>query len=105
MCFLCYDYTNPAKEEEIIAWLGFEPYKITYSSDHFDRLYELAEELIKLDKAYVCQCSRESCQNFHMLDPPLTNLQEKKLTSNVAGLTTEALATLALIENNLSKNP
>jgi glutaminyl-tRNA synthetase len=42
---------HPAKEEEIfftsireiIAWLGFEPYKITYSSDHFDRLYELAE--------------------------------------------------------------
>jgi len=58
VCFR-YDDTNPAKEEEIfftsireiIAWLGFEPYKITYSSDHFDRLYELAEELIELDKA------------------------------------------------------
>ena len=103
--FLRYDVSNPAGEEEIfftsikeiIAWLGFESYKITYSSNHFDRLYELAEELIKLDRAYVCHCSRESCQNFHMLDPPLTNLQEKKLTSNVAGLTTEALATLAHI--------
>ncbi|OCL01609.1 glutaminyl-tRNA synthetase [Glonium stellatum] len=67
VCFLRYDDTNPAKEEEIyftsireiIEWLGFEPYKITYSSDHFDRLYELAEELIKIDKAYVCHCSRE----------------------------------------------
>jgi len=69
VCFLRYDDTNPAKDEifftsirEIIAWLGFEPYKITYGRDHFDRLYELAEEFIKLDKAYVSHCSRESCQ-------------------------------------------
>ncbi|KAF2502380.1 glutaminyl-tRNA synthetase [Lophium mytilinum] len=67
VCFLRYDDTNPAKEDEIyftsireiIQWLGFEPYKITYSSDHFDRLYQLAEELIRRDKAYVCHCSRE----------------------------------------------
>lgn len=64
-CFLRYDDTNPEKEEEryftsildIIKWLGFEPYQITNSSDHFDRLYELAEELVKRDKAYVCHCS------------------------------------------------
>lgn len=113
VCFFRYDDTNPAKKEEIfftsireiIAWLGFEPYKITYSRDHFDRLYELAEELIKFDKAYVCHRLRESCQNFHILDRLLTNLQEKKLTSNVAGLTTEAFGTLAHIENDLSKNP
>lgn len=67
VCFLRYDDTNPEKEEEkyftsildIIKWLGFEPYQITYSSDNFDRLYELAEELIKRDGAYVCHCSRE----------------------------------------------
>jgi glutaminyl-tRNA synthetase len=67
VCFLRYDDTNPAKEDEIfftsileiIEWLGFKPYKITYSSDHFDRLYELAEELIRRDKAYVCHCSRK----------------------------------------------
>ena len=28
-------------------WLGHEPTKITYSSDYFDRLYELAIQLIK----------------------------------------------------------
>lgn len=67
VCFLRYDDTNPAKEDEIfftsildiVKWLGFEPYKVTYSSDHFDRLYELAEELIRRDKAYVCHCSSE----------------------------------------------
>jgi glutaminyl-tRNA synthetase len=67
VCFLRYDDTNPEKEEEkyftsildIIKWLGFEPFKITYSSDNFDRLYELAEELIRKDGAYVCHCSSE----------------------------------------------
>ena len=66
-CYLRYDDTNPEKEEEkyftsildIIKWLGFEPWKVTYSSDNFDKLYELAEELIKKDGAYVCHCSRE----------------------------------------------
>lgn len=66
VCYLRYDDTNPEKEEEkyftsildIIKWLGFEPWKITHSSDSFDRLYELAEELIRRDGAYVCHCSR-----------------------------------------------
>lgn len=65
ICFLRFDDTNPEKEEEIfftsikemIRWLGFEPYKITHSSDYFDTLYELAEELVKRDKAYVCHCT------------------------------------------------
>jgi glutaminyl-tRNA synthetase len=68
VCYLRYDDTNPEKEEEkyftsildIIKWLGFEPFKITYSSDNFDKLYELAEELIRKDGAYVCHCSRKS---------------------------------------------
>ncbi|KAK4457805.1 tRNA synthetases class I, catalytic domain-containing protein [Cladorrhinum samala] len=66
-CYLRFDDTNPEAEEEIyftaieemVRWLGFEPYKITYSSDHFDRLYQLAEKLIELDKAYVCSCEEE----------------------------------------------
>ncbi|KAK2614610.1 hypothetical protein N8I77_001419 [Diaporthe amygdali] len=63
-CYLRYDDTNPEAEEEIyftaildtIKWLGFKPYKITYSSDNFQKLYDLAEKLIGLDKAYVCHC-------------------------------------------------
>ncbi|KAJ7638989.1 tRNA synthetases class I, catalytic domain-containing protein [Roridomyces roridus] len=66
-CYLRYDDTNPEKEEaqyfesilEMVRWLGFEPWKITYSSDYFQQLYELAVELIKRDKAYVCHCSQE----------------------------------------------
>jgi glutamyl/glutaminyl-tRNA synthetase len=41
----------------MVKWLGFEPYKITYSSDNFDKLYELAEDLINRDGAYVCHCT------------------------------------------------
>jgi glutaminyl-tRNA synthetase len=66
-CYLRYDDTNPEKEEaqyfesilEMVRWLGFEPWKITYSSDYFQQLYDLAVELIKRDKAYVCHCTRE----------------------------------------------
>ena len=65
ICYLRYDDTNPEKEEEkyftaildMIEWLGFKPYQVTYSSDNFDKLYELAEDLIKRDGAYVCHCS------------------------------------------------
>ncbi|CAN6609187.1 hypothetical protein TRVA0_004S00826 [Trichomonascus vanleenenianus] len=67
ICYLRYDDTNPEAEEEqyftaireIIEWLGFEPYKITHSSDYFDELYELAEKLIKKGLAYVCFCTAE----------------------------------------------
>ncbi|KAI9732278.1 MAG: Glutaminyl-tRNA synthetase [Claussenomyces sp. TS43310] len=65
VCYLRFDDTNPEAEEEVyftaikemVKWLGFTPYKITYSSDNFAKLYELAEELIRRGKAYVCHCS------------------------------------------------
>lgn len=67
VCYLRYDDTNPEAEEEqfftsireTVEWLGFKPYKITYSSDYFDQLYELAERLINKGKAYVCFCTAD----------------------------------------------
>lgn len=61
-CYLRYDDTNPEKEcqeyidaiKDTVVWLGYQPWKTTYSSDYFDELYELAIELIKRGKAYVC---------------------------------------------------
>lgn len=98
-CNLRFDDTNPAKEEEkyftsikeMVAWLGFKPHTITYSSDVFDELYRLAEELIKKDKAYMCYCSaqevlarrggkkgdagpRTVCEHWHQ--PPEKSLEE-----------------------------
>jgi glutaminyl-tRNA synthetase len=71
-CYLRYDDTNPDKEEgryfesilEVVRWLGYHPWKITYSSDYFDKLHELAVELIKRDKAYVCHCTSGSLDKF-----------------------------------------
>lgn len=40
-----------------MACLGFTPHAVTYSSDNFQKLYDLAEKLITLEKAYVCHCS------------------------------------------------
>ncbi|KAI8873556.1 glutaminyl-tRNA synthetase [Ramicandelaber brevisporus] len=67
LCYLRYDDTNPEAEKDeyfesilhTIEWLGFEPWKITYSSDNFAQLYEYAHTLINKGKAYVCTCSKE----------------------------------------------
>lgn len=67
VCYLRFDDTNPEAEapeyfesiKRMASWLGFEPWKITYSSDYFDKLYDLAEVLIKNGKAYVCHCTAE----------------------------------------------
>lgn len=54
LTYLRFDDTNPyAEEQEYIdniidnvKWLGYTPFKITYSSDYFDQLYAYAEQLI-----------------------------------------------------------
>lgn len=66
-CYLRFDDTNPETEDvrfsnsiqEIVKWLGFTPYKVTWSSDYFDELYALAEKLILAGGAYVCFCTPE----------------------------------------------
>ncbi|MBF0387424.1 MAG: glutamine--tRNA ligase/YqeY domain fusion protein [Candidatus Omnitrophica bacterium] len=80
-CNLRMDDTNPAKEEVeyvdsitgdvnwlIAGWadhcLGLKDGAPFFASDYFDRLYELAEELIKKDKAYVCDLSAEDTDAF-----------------------------------------
>ncbi|BEI91904.1 uncharacterized protein CcaverHIS019_0407240 [Cutaneotrichosporon cavernicola] len=65
--YLRYDDTNPEAEEgkyfqsilETVRWLGFEPWKVTYSSDNFDKLYALALDLTKRGGAYICFCDAE----------------------------------------------
>ncbi len=61
-CNLRFDDTNPVKEDveyidsirEDIHWLGFDwGDREYYASDYFQKLYDLAERLIKEGKAYV----------------------------------------------------
>ena len=68
LCNLRFDDTNPLKEEveyvdnikADVRWLGFDwEDREYYASDYFDRLYELAEELIAKGKAYVDELSAD----------------------------------------------
>ncbi|OQS05234.1 glutaminyl-tRNA synthetase [Thraustotheca clavata] len=70
-----YDDTNPeAESQEYIQairanvdWLGWKPWKTTYSSEYFDQLYDFAIQLIKKGRAYVCYQSKaeiEACRTI-----------------------------------------
>jgi len=69
-CYLRFDDTNPEKEDleyfnsiiDNAKWMGWEPWKVTYSSAYFPQLYDLAVELIKRGKAYVCHETKEQMQ-------------------------------------------
>ena len=61
-CNLRMDDTNPTKEdveyvesiERDVAWLGFHWHgEVLFAADYFEQMYEYAERLITLDKAYV----------------------------------------------------
>jgi len=73
--FFRYDDTNPEAESteyitslaEDVAWLGWKPNPTTFSSDYFQVLYDLAIDLIKKDKAYVCHQTKaeiEACREI-----------------------------------------
>lgn len=73
ICNLRFDDTNPSKEDvayvdsikEDVQWLGFDwGAKVHYASDYFDKLYELAVELIKLGKAFVCELSPDEMREY-----------------------------------------
>ena len=66
VCHLRFDDTNPSKEDieyieaikEDVRWLGYDwGEHLYYASDYFDQLYEYAIQLIKCQKAYVCDLS------------------------------------------------
>lgn len=72
-CNMRFDDTNPLTEEteyvdsikEDVRWLGFDwDDREFYASDYFERLYQCAIELIKLDKAYVCQLKPEEVSEY-----------------------------------------
>ena len=66
-CNLRFDDTNPTKEETAfvegiqrdIEWLGYHWDKLYFASDFFDRLYEIARDMIRRGLAYVDDQSPE----------------------------------------------
>ncbi|MFO0612921.1 MAG: glutamine--tRNA ligase/YqeY domain fusion protein [Polyangiaceae bacterium] len=67
-CFLRFDDTNPATEDELfirsiqedVKWLGFDwgP-NLRFASEYFDACFEGAERLIDLGLAYVCDLTSD----------------------------------------------
>ncbi len=73
VCHLRFDDTDPEKEsvefvESIktdVRWLGFDwGDQEYYASDYFEQLYEFAVQLIKTDKAYVCDLSADQMREY-----------------------------------------
>ena len=67
-CNLRFDDTNPLKEEqeyidsiiEDVRWLGFDwEDRLCFASAYFQEMYDLAVQLIKAGKAYVCDLTAE----------------------------------------------
>jgi glutaminyl-tRNA synthetase len=68
LCNLRFDDTNPSKEEveyvdsiqEDVRWLGFDwGDRMYYASDYFPQLFEYAQQLIRMGKAYVCDLTAQ----------------------------------------------
>ena len=72
-CNLRFDDTNPEKEEdeyvhaiiEDVRWLGFQwDGEIRYASNYFDQLYTWAQQLIREEKAFVCELNAELMREY-----------------------------------------
>ncbi|KAJ0820487.1 putative glutamine--tRNA ligase [Helianthus annuus] len=117
-CYLRYDDTNPEAEkkeyidhiEEIVSWMGWKPFKITYTSDYFQQLYDLAVELIRRGHAYVDHQTgdeikeyREKKMNSPWRDRPIS--ESLKLFNDMKnGLIEEGKATLRMKQDMQSDN-
>lgn len=72
-CHLRFDDTNPSKEEEEyvesikedVRWLGFDwQQHLYFASDYFEQLYQFAEQLILIGKAYVCDLTADEIRHY-----------------------------------------
>ena len=72
-CHLRFDDTNPVKEDveyvesikEDIHWLGHDwNDDLYYASDYYEKLYNYAVELIKKNKAFVCDLSADEIKEY-----------------------------------------
>src|ERR1043165_5920414 len=85
-CNLRFDDTNPATEDvkyveafkKDVRWLGFEWDEELYASDYFERLSEIAEDLVKKGKAYVDSQNEEQIRlNRGTVTTPGTNSPDR----------------------------
>ena len=71
-CHLRFDDTDPTKEEtlfedgiqEDVRWLGFQWDGLYHASDYFEKMYEYAEHLMTVGKAYVCSLTDAEIKEY-----------------------------------------
>ncbi len=72
-CFLRFDDTNPATEDDVfirsiqedVRWLGFDwGENLRFASDYFDEIYACAEKLVTMGKAFVCELSADEMRDY-----------------------------------------
>ncbi|KAI4369007.1 hypothetical protein MLD38_017502 [Melastoma candidum] len=117
-CYLRYDDTNPEAEKkeyinhirEIVDWMGWKPFKVTYASDYFQELYELAVELIKRGHAYVDHQTADEIKEYRekKMDSPWRDrpiAESLKLFEDMKrGMIEEGKATLRMKQDMKSDN-
>ena len=119
-CYLRFDDTNPEAETkeyidsitDTVRWLGNEPCEITYASDQFDKLYELAVELIKRGRAFVCHQKPSDYRGTLSSDAKRSPWRDRPIEENLklfedmrAGKFKEGEATLRMKMDLDSPNP
>ena len=72
-CNLRMDDTDPSGESmeyvnaiiRDVKWLGFDwEERLYYASDYYEKLYQYALELIRINKAYVCSLSADDIRQY-----------------------------------------
>jgi glutaminyl-tRNA synthetase len=91
-----FDDTNPSKESEEyveaiksdVQWLGFDwGEHLYFASDYFEKLHGFAVELIKKEKAYVCELSGEEIRDYRgtLTEPGKESpFRERSVAENLA---------------------
>ena len=73
LCNLRFDDTNPSKEDveyvdsikQDLRWLGFDwGDREFYASDYFEKLFQFAIQLIKANKAFVCDLNADQMREY-----------------------------------------
>jgi glutaminyl-tRNA synthetase len=94
-CHLRMDDTNPAKEDaeyeqsiqDDVKWLGWDwGEHLYFASDYFDKMYFYAVDLIKQNKAYVCDLSPDEWNNYRgtLTDPGKASpFRERSIEENM----------------------
>eukprot|EP00878_Enallax_costatus_P027531 GHUV01029655.1.p1 GENE.GHUV01029655.1~~GHUV01029655.1.p1 ORF type:complete len:535 (+),score=80.18 GHUV01029655.1:1463-3067(+) len=97
--------------QEIVAWMGWTPWKITYASKYFDLLHNYAIQLIKVGKAYVCHQSKAEIEEYREKGLP-SPWRERSVQENLKifddmrkGLYKEGEAILRMKMDYKNENP